>query len=333
MDTIFDATENVEVLPIKVKSHVDTQEKWDKYRVTPEGLILNEIADAAADEAAEHYSMGKLEVLSDGIERKDAMLRAMWLARVQAACWMQDTREAKYSTQIHKYIEAKVNEAKRKIDDAINNTEGGSNHEVYSDGKWVRCRDCPCKAKPSNVKYWSKKPCSKLCKKPRYNEKDDAEKGEALEPEEESAEETPKATECDKCGFITKSLLECHMCCITQCRVCISISCMQCGRAFCDECKGSHRCRKSKPAEDDDAIDAHTSSSSSSHISPSIIAPSAKIHRTHTSHFDDAEGGPEFEEEQEEQHDYDCAEPHTEEEGGQEQKPQRRIRGKTPQSR
>ena len=131
---------------------MDTQEKWDKYRVTPEGLILNEIADAAADEAAEHYSMGKLEVLSDGIERKDAMLRAMWLARVQASCWRQDTREAKYSTQIHKYIEAKVNEAKRKIDDAINNIEGGSNHEVYSDGKWVRCRDCPCKAKPGNVK-------------------------------------------------------------------------------------------------------------------------------------------------------------------------------------
>ena len=182
---IFDAIENVEVIPIKVKSHVQTQEHWDQYRATAEGLILNEIADAAADEASGYFSMSKHEIMEDCIERMDAMLRAMWLARVQAACWAQDTREAKYSTQIHKYIEARVNEAERKIDGAINNTEGGNNHEVYSDGKWVRCRDCPCKAKPGNVKYWSKTPCSKLCKKPRCDDP---------EPEESSSEEESTPT-------------------------------------------------------------------------------------------------------------------------------------------
>ena len=160
---IFDTIENIEVIPIKGKSHIETQEQWEKHRVTPEALILNEIADAAADEASEYFSKNKKNILADCIVRKDAMLRAMWLARVQAACWLQDTREAKHTTQIHKFIEATVNEAKRKIDDAINNTEGGRNHEVFYDGKWVRCRDCPGKAKPGNVKYWTKTPCSKLC--------------------------------------------------------------------------------------------------------------------------------------------------------------------------
>ena len=56
---IFDTIENVEVISIKVKSHVTTQEQWDKHRVTTEALILNDIAHAVADEASEHFSMSK----------------------------------------------------------------------------------------------------------------------------------------------------------------------------------------------------------------------------------------------------------------------------------
>ena len=64
--------------------------------------------------------------------------------------------------------------------------------------------------------------------------------------------------------------------------------------------------------------------------SSSITPPAYKIQRIHKSHFDDAEGGPEFEEEAAEQFDLEPLEPQSDEEGGREQKPQRRIRGKTP---
>ena len=53
---------------------------------------------------------------------------------------------------------------KRKLEETIRTTT--EQHRIYTcSGGWVRCLDCPGRAKPTNQKYWMERPCTKLQKK------------------------------------------------------------------------------------------------------------------------------------------------------------------------
>ena len=150
---------------VKVKSHVTTQEQWERYGMDEDKYIYNELADAAAETSAnKHFNFS---VLKSDAEAKNKVVRiARRLATIEVSTWKDDEHFNKFHGKTFEQLkQSRTAAMKRKVDDAIANTSGGNTHTLYADGRWHRCRDCPGIAHIKNMDYWANKKCERAVKK------------------------------------------------------------------------------------------------------------------------------------------------------------------------
>ena len=120
-----------------------TEEDWFRYKMTPEMLIYNELADeAAALASAKHGNNGSVK--DDGWARDRAQQVARRLAAIEVSTWKDEAYFKKFEGKdFEKLREQRREKLKIKAGEAFNSTNGKDGHSLYIDGKWHRCRDCP----------------------------------------------------------------------------------------------------------------------------------------------------------------------------------------------
>ena len=150
-----------------MKSHVETPEDYIKHNLTEEGLILNELADAAATAATTHFGRQPIAVQADKVELKETYLVARRLATIEAHIWRNQPARPQRDPDHQKLRASQTQAVKRKLDQAILNTTGVEGHHTFRSGKWLKCLDCGSFSLASNQKYWIDRPCIKRYCKPR----------------------------------------------------------------------------------------------------------------------------------------------------------------------
>ena len=158
---------------IKVKSHVTTQEQWERYNMTEEMYVYNELADEAATVASRN-STSTATIKEDSNAKYEVAKIARRLAAIEVSIWAKDKdfnkHQGKHFDQLKKH---RTDVLKRKVDDARCSTAGGDSHSIYVSGKWHRCRDCPAMAHVKNLDYWATKSCTRVVRKVTTDYMDD----------------------------------------------------------------------------------------------------------------------------------------------------------------
>ena len=139
---------------VKVKSHVTDGREWTIYNMTARGLVLNELADGAVEEGTGRISRSTEAIAKDGEQCFTAKRIALRLAAIESSIWKaQDERKQYQGSDFSKLYRKQAESIKRKLEDAVESTNGINGHSVYEYVGWTKCRNCPCKARPSNPDY------------------------------------------------------------------------------------------------------------------------------------------------------------------------------------
>ena len=145
-------------------SHIETVEKHLNHQPPTEGLILNELADAAATTATDQFGTCALRIAADKKQLKEAYCIAKRLGTIEAEVWRSQPARKHYDPD-HSKLRIKQSEAvKRKLEQACLNTQEEHGHRTYPDAnndKWTRCHDCTGMAHAGNFRYWIEKTCNK----------------------------------------------------------------------------------------------------------------------------------------------------------------------------
>ena len=150
---------------IKVKSHVTTQEDWDRYNMTAEMYIFNALADEAASIASKKLTNFDT-IKQDSNYKHEVVKIARRLAAIEESIWTDNNDFKKFHGKSFDQLKQQRTEVlKRKAGEALSNTVGGESHSLYVHGRWHRCRDCPAMALIKNLDYWSTKACTRIVKK------------------------------------------------------------------------------------------------------------------------------------------------------------------------
>jgi hypothetical protein len=254
---------------VKVKSHVTDGREWTIYNMTARGLVLNELADGAVEEGTGRISRSTEAIAKDGEQCFTAKRIALRLAAIESSIWKaQDERKQYQGSDFSKLYRKQAESIKRKLEDAVESTNGINGHSVYEYAGWIKCRDCPCRARPSNPDYWPLHACSKLRKKPKTESTGgrlELIKGyeqfllhAPLEEYElssggsdgEAAADPKPSLFCSLCstGEDECDVHRCTGCDLTACVVCEQYH--QCGRCFmqvCLSCYCRHECSSDPP--------------------------------------------------------------------------------------
>ena len=84
---ILDRRVDGDIRFIKIKPHIDTVEEYIKHKPSTEGLILNELADAAATVATDRYGACALRVNAEKVKLKEAYLISKRIGTIEASIW------------------------------------------------------------------------------------------------------------------------------------------------------------------------------------------------------------------------------------------------------
>lgn len=152
---------------LKVKSHVETPEDFIKHNLIEEGLILDELAGAAATAATTHFGRLPIAVQADKVELKKTYLVARRRATIEAYIWRNQPARPPLDPNHEKLRASQTQAVRRKLGQAKLNTTGDRGHRTYRSGKWLKCFDCLNVPHASNQKYWVDRPCIKRYCKPR----------------------------------------------------------------------------------------------------------------------------------------------------------------------
>lgn len=72
---------------LKVKSHITSDEEWQRFNMTAEGLVLNELADEAATIGKQKIARSTEAIDKDGKTHTMAYEIALRLAFIEAEIW------------------------------------------------------------------------------------------------------------------------------------------------------------------------------------------------------------------------------------------------------
>ena len=150
--------------PTKVKSHITSNEQWEKYEMTKEALCYNVGADEVASNTAnKRYARCILERSLDGKHWWETYRAAIRISTIEASIRRNSEVMTHAGSNFAKLETSREEGMKRKLEEAIASTT--QQHRIFTcSSGWLRCYDCPCMAKPDNRNYWRGKPCSKMQK-------------------------------------------------------------------------------------------------------------------------------------------------------------------------
>ena len=162
---IFKETDRLESLhTVKVKSHVESKEDWEKYAMTRDAYLYNAGPDKSTSGAANSkYIRNQAERQSDGSQWWDTYRAAQRITTIEASI-RRDCKPTKHpGKDFAKLEEGREKAVKRKLDEAIESTE---KHKLYTcDAGWVRCYDCQGRARPAAEQdYWIGRECRVISK-------------------------------------------------------------------------------------------------------------------------------------------------------------------------
>ena len=259
---------------VKVKSHVKDGFTYISHDMSPEKVLLNELADAAATHAVKQLCRDINFVAKDEATFGMARSIAKRLAIIETDVWQH---KDELSTEIVRraisdksaLFDSRQEAIKRHVVEAVANTSGEKGHSLIEHDGWIKCRHCPAQARSHSSNYWRTTPCFRASSKKQkpgsshpidimmaqYHEYilhhpielfDIASEGEASEAHEVQRMEMPQ-TFCESCGDND------HNIDIGTCSNCEKVACIlcddfrQCGLCLqteCLECYHRHRCRR-----------------------------------------------------------------------------------------
>ena len=127
MDELVPGSKQEQVTYLKAKSHVTNGDQWQAYNMTVEAYIYNELADTVCTEASKKTSRSASELQDDGKQYHLAATAAARIAAIDAEIWKATPERIHHDgTDYTKALTSRANAAKRKIDEATTNTDGGS---------------------------------------------------------------------------------------------------------------------------------------------------------------------------------------------------------------
>lgn len=144
----------------KVKSHIiskDVTEHEVRSELQYNRMVLNEMADAGAGQAADKIGVDREAVQADKLARAEHEAICRRLAAIEAAAWQQQGIAA---PSRHSMLEAYDETTRNKLQEeahkamqearAIAKAEG---HRLQQLGQWDRCMRCACRAKHGHRSY------------------------------------------------------------------------------------------------------------------------------------------------------------------------------------
>ena len=135
---MYQVTNKKQVTYLKAKSHVANGDQWQAYNMTVEAYIYNELADTVCTEASKKTARSASELKDDGKQYHLAAIAAARIAAIDAEIWKATPERIHHDgTDYTKALTSRVNAAKRKIDEAITNTDGGDDHDTFIFEGWV----------------------------------------------------------------------------------------------------------------------------------------------------------------------------------------------------
>ena len=138
-----------------------------KYNMIAESLCYNAGADRVASTTANtNFARAAVDRALDGKHWWETYRAAIRIATIEASI-RRSTEAVRHKGSDFAKLEINREEGvKRKLDEAISSTT--HEHRVYKcTSGWLRCYDCPGRAKPDNKDYWREKPCPKMRKRQR----------------------------------------------------------------------------------------------------------------------------------------------------------------------
>ena len=230
--------------------------------MTIESLCFNVGADAVASNTVNTFARSFFDRSLDGKQCWETYRAATRIATIEASPRRHTEVFKHVGSNFAKLETSREEGVKRKLEEAIASTT--NQHRIFKRSSgWLRCYDCPGRAKPDNRDYWSGKPCAKMHKRQRTgpsaehfklweyvlsNPVDNFDLGEEdLSSGALEQDEPDEYQECQECQTSTDftTIFFCNACKMRLCVSCGSYGledhqCGFCLFSHCLDCRGDH---------------------------------------------------------------------------------------------